>query len=47
MLPAPENLRETHLIGPRCREWVLSADNFPQVRTAGLVWVGHSEVYSP
>lgn len=47
MLPTPENLRETHLIGPRCREWVLGGDRFPQLRTAGLVWVGHSVLRPP
>lgn len=47
MLPAPENLRETHLIGPRCREWVLGVENVPQLRTAGLVWVGHSVLRAP
>ena len=47
MLPAPEHLCETHLIGPRCREWVLGSDNFPQLRMAGLVWVGHSVLHPP
>ena len=40
-------LRETHLIGPRCREWVLARDHVPQLRTARLVWVGHGELRPP
>ena len=47
MLPAPELLTETHLIGPRCREWVLDATSFAQLRAARLVWVGHSVLYPP
>ncbi len=47
MLPAPEHLRETHLIGPRCREWVLGADHVPQLRTAQLAWLGHGELRPP
>jgi AraC-like DNA-binding protein len=47
MLPTPEHLCETHLIGPRCREWVLGSESFPQLRTAGLVWVGHSVLRPP
>lgn len=47
MLPAPESLRETHLIGPRCREWVLDRDRCPALRAAQLVWVGHGELRPP
>lgn len=47
MLPAPEFLRETHLIGPRCREWVLDGASFAQLRAARLTWVGHSVLYPP
>ncbi len=47
MLPAPAHLRETHLIGPRCREWVLDREHFPQLRSARLVWVGHGELRPP
>lgn len=47
MLPAPELLCETHLIGPRCREWVLDGERYPQLRAARLLWVGHSVLYPP
>ena len=47
MLPALAHLRETHLIGPRCREWVLDRDHLPPLRTARLVWVGHSILRPP
>jgi AraC-like DNA-binding protein len=47
MLTSPELLRETHLIGPRCREWVMDRERFPQLRAARFVWVGHSVLRSP
>ncbi len=47
MLPDPAHLRETHLIGPRSREWVLDREHFPLLRPAGLVWVGHGELRPP
>ncbi|MFT3829063.1 MAG: AraC family transcriptional regulator [Opitutaceae bacterium] len=47
MLPPPAHLRETHLIGPGCREWVLDRAHVPQLRTARLVWVGHGELRPP
>lgn len=47
MLPPPELLRETHLIGPRCREWVLDPERLPQLRAARFMWVGHSVLRSP
>lgn len=47
MLPPPEHLIETHLIGPRCREWVLDRADFAPLRPAQLVWVGHSELLAP
>jgi AraC-like DNA-binding protein len=47
MLPAPDHLRETHLIGPRCREWVLDREHVVQLRPARLVWVGHGELRAP
>jgi AraC-like DNA-binding protein len=47
MLPTPEHLRETHLIGPRCRERVLDREHCPALRTARLVWVGHGELRPP
>jgi len=47
MLPILQPLRETHLIGPECREWVLSHERFPQLRNGRFVWVGHSEIIAP
>lgn len=47
MLPALHLLRETHLIGPTCREWVLSYERFPQLKNGRFVWVGHSEIRPP
>lgn len=47
MFPILQHLRETHLIGPNCREWVLSHERFPQLRNGRFVWVGHSEIIAP
>jgi len=47
MLPALQHLRETHLIGPTCREWVLSHERFPQLRNGRFVWVGHGILRPP
>ena len=47
MLPALHLLRETHLIGPTCREWVLSHERFPQLHGGRFVWVGHSLLHQP
>ncbi len=47
MLGPQESLRETHLIGPRCREWIVSRDRFPQLRALGLGYIGHSVLYPP
>ncbi|MDX2187499.1 MAG: AraC family transcriptional regulator [Opitutaceae bacterium] len=47
MLQPQESLRETHLIGPKCREWIVSHERFPQVRAARLLYIGHSVLYPP
>lgn len=47
MLPTLHPLCETHLIGPECREWVLSHERFPQLKNGRFVWVGHSEIVAP
>jgi len=47
MLPTLQHLRETHLIGPNCREWVLSHEHFPQLHNGRFVWVGHSVLHPP
>lgn len=47
MLPPLQNIRETHLIGPECREWVLGHDRFPQLKNGKFIWVGHSEIVAP
>jgi AraC-like DNA-binding protein len=47
MLPAPHLLRETHLIGPNTKEWVLSSDRYPVLGKNRFVWVGYSEIRPP
>jgi len=47
MLPPLFPLRETHMIGPECREWVLGRDRFPQLASGGFAWVGHSILRPP
>jgi len=47
MLPALQHLRETHLIGPTSREWVLSSERFPQLQNGRFVWVGHGTLLAP
>ncbi len=39
--------RETHLIGPRCRELMLDSKNFPVLRKAPFIWVGYSVLRAP
>lgn len=43
----PELLRETHLVGNRCRERPLDADHFPVLRNAPFKWIGHSVLRRP
>jgi AraC-like DNA-binding protein len=43
----PEYLRETHLIGRRCRERMLDSKDYPILRNAPFIWVGHSVLRSP
>ncbi|HLP08490.1 MAG TPA: AraC family transcriptional regulator [Opitutaceae bacterium] len=40
-------LRETLLIGPTCRESVVSSDRVPQLAAGRFIWVGISEVRPP
>lgn len=47
MLTPQQSLRETHLIGPACREWIVSQDRFPQLRSAKLAYVGYSVLRPP
>ncbi len=39
--------RETFLIGPTCRESVVSNDRIPQLASSRFIWIGHSEVLPP
>jgi len=47
MFPSLQFLRETHLIGPTCREWVLGRDRLPLLGTGHFLWVGHGELRRP
>lgn len=47
MLPPLIPLRETHMIGPECREWVLGRERFRELATGGFAWVGHSALRPP
>lgn len=47
MRPALELLRETHLIGRRCREQHLASDFHPALRNAPFIWVGCSILRAP
>jgi AraC-like DNA-binding protein len=40
-------LRETFLIGPTCRESVVSSDRVPQLASSRFIWIGLSEVRPP
>ncbi|HLP01548.1 MAG TPA: AraC family transcriptional regulator [Opitutaceae bacterium] len=40
-------LRETLLIGPTCRETVVSSDRVPQLASSRFIWIGLSEVRPP
>lgn len=47
MRPPPEFLRETHLIGRRCREQALDSAHVPVLRNAPFIWVGYSVLRAP
>lgn len=42
-----KNIRETHTIGPRCREAMLDSLHAPALRNAHVSWVGHSILFPP
>lgn len=39
--------RETHIVGRRCREWMLSSEHFPVLRKAPFIWIGYSVLRPP
>lgn len=47
MRPPPEFLRETHLIGRRCREHMLDRTHTPALGAAPFIWVGYSILRPP
>jgi len=47
MLPPLIPLRETHIIGPNCREWVIGRERFRELAGGGFAWVGHSILHPP
>lgn len=47
MLPSPEFLRETHLVGRSCREHRVDREHYPFLRSAPFVWIGHSVLRAP
>lgn len=47
-MPCPvEFLRETHIIGRRCRELMLDSTSFPVLRNAPFIWIGLSVLRPP
>jgi AraC-like DNA-binding protein len=47
MLEIHQSLRDTHLIGPRCRESIVSHERCPIIRTLHIENIGHSEIRPP
>ena len=47
MLTTHKCLRETHLIGPRCRESTVSHERCPIMATFHISQIGHSEIRPP
>ncbi len=47
MLPPPEFIRETHLIGGGCREHMLDSRHYPVLRNAPFIWIGISVLRPP
>ena len=47
MLEIHQSLRNTHLIGPRCRESIVSHERCPIIRTFHIENLGHSEIRPP
>ncbi len=47
MRAPPEYLRETHIIGRRCREHMLDSEHYPALRNAPFIWVGYSVLLPP
>lgn len=47
MLPPPEFIRETHLIGRSCREHMLDSRHYPILRNAPFIWIGISVLRPP
>lgn len=42
-----ESLRDTHIIGRRCRERMLDSEHYPVLRNAPFIWLGHSVLRPP
>lgn len=40
-------LRETHIVGRRCRELMLDNEHYPVLRKAPFIWVGYSVLRPP
>jgi AraC-like DNA-binding protein len=47
MLAPLECLRDTHIIGRRCRERMLDSEHYPVLRNAPFIWLGHSILRPP
>lgn len=47
MLPPLRHLRETHMIGRRCRQIMLDSEDFPVLRNAPFIWMGLSHLRAP
>src|SRR5476649_1204821 len=47
MFESHESLRETHLIGPRCRESIVSHERCPIMAPFHISLIGHSEIRPP
>jgi AraC-like DNA-binding protein len=40
-------IRETHIVGPRCREWEIGPEVCPQMEADGFCCIGHSVLLPP
>ena len=40
-------LRETHIVGRRCRELMLDSEHFPVLRKVPFIWLGYSVLRAP
>lgn len=47
MLYPIDDLRDTHIIGNNCREWIIGKDRFPILRDHNFLCIGYSSIRPP